>query len=182
MNSIAPKPEPIETPKEPPPTEPLTIPAKPLAAASETLPGVVEAAPLVTTLGPGTDGGAGSGAGTGSGQGQGSGLGPGTGGGTGGGVYRPGSGVTNPQLVREVKPHYTADAMRAKVQGAVLLECVVLPDGTVGDVKIVKSLDNVFGLDEEAIKAAKQWRFVPGQRLGEPVPVWVTIELSFTLR
>ncbi len=72
--------------------------------------------------------------------------------------------------------------MRAKMQGTVLLECVVLPDGTVGDTRIVKSLDQVFGLDEQAVKAAKKWRFVPGQRLGEPVPVLVTIELTFTLR
>jgi protein TonB len=87
-----------------------------------------------------------------------------------------------PQLVREVKPDYTADAMRAKVQGAVLLECVVLTDGTIGDVRIVKSLDNVFGLDEQAVKAARQWRFQPGRRFGEPVPVIVLIELTFTLR
>jgi protein TonB len=81
-----------------------------------------------------------------------------------------------------VKPDYTADAMRAKMQGVVLLECVVRPDGTVGDLRIVKSLDKTFGLDEQAIKAAKQWRFSPGRRLGEPVPVLVTIELTFTLR
>ena len=72
--------------------------------------------------------------------------------------------------------------MRAKVQGTVLLECVVRPDGSVGDVQILRSLDGVFGLDQEAIKAAKQWRFAPGTRLGEPVPVLVTIELTFTLR
>jgi protein TonB len=81
-----------------------------------------------------------------------------------------------------VKPQYTSDAMRAKVQGTVLLECVVRPDGSVGDVQILRSLDGVFGLDQEAIKAAKQWRFAPGTRLGEPVPVLVTIELTFTLR
>ena len=72
--------------------------------------------------------------------------------------------------------------MRAKVQGTVLLECVVQPDGTVGDVQVVRSLDSTFGLDQEAIKAAKQWRFAPGTRLGEPVSVLVTIELTFTLR
>ena len=85
-------------------------------------------------------------------------------------------------MLREVKPQYTSDAMRAKVQGTVLLECVVRPDGSVGDVQILRSLDGVFGLDQEAIKAAKQWRFAPGTRLGEPVPVLVTIELTFTLR
>lgn len=72
--------------------------------------------------------------------------------------------------------------MRTKMQGVVLLECLVLPDGAVGDLKIVKSLDKVFGLDEQALKAPKQWRFRPGGRFGQPVPVLVTIELTFTLR
>ena len=85
-------------------------------------------------------------------------------------------------MLREVRPNYTADAMRAKVQGTVLIEAVVLPDGTVGQVQVVRSLDTVFGLDQEAIKAAKQWRFAPGTRMGQPVPVLVTIELTFTLR
>ena len=59
---------------------------------------------------------------------------------------------------------------------------MVLPDGTVGDVEVIRSLDKVFGLDEEAIKAARQWRFLAGTRFGEPVAVLVTIELTFTLR
>jgi protein TonB len=87
-----------------------------------------------------------------------------------------------PRLVQEVKPQYTADAMRAKVQGTVWVEAVVMPDGAVGDVRISKSLDQVFGLDQEALKAAKRWKFLPGTRMGEPVPVLVTIELTFTLR
>ena len=168
--------EPDPTPKveEPPPVEILT-PFKPMAAADVTLPGAVTAnAP--------TSGGAGSGPGTGAGSGQGSGLGPGYGGGFGGGAYRPGSGITLPSVLREVKPAYTADAMRAKVQGSVWLECIVMPDGSVGDVKVTRSLDPIFGLDQEAIRAAKQWRFRPGMRQGEPVPVPITIELTFTLR
>ena len=72
--------------------------------------------------------------------------------------------------------------MRAKVQGLVRLEGVVLPDGTVGDVRVLRSLDSVFGLDEEAIKAAKQFRFVPGTRFGQPVAVLVSFEIEFTLR
>ena len=72
--------------------------------------------------------------------------------------------------------------MRAKIQGTVLIECVVNTNGEVTDVKIINSLDPTFGLDQEAIKAAKQWRFSPGTRLGEPVPVVVSIELRFTLR
>jgi protein TonB len=90
--------------------------------------------------------------------------------------------VTSPRLLKEIKPVYTAEAMRAKVQGVVQLRAVVLPDGSVGRVEVLKSLDAVFGLDQEAIKAARQWRFAPGMRLGEPVAVRVVLELSFTLR
>ena len=145
-------------------------------------PGAIDAGQSTASQGQGSGGGAGTGTGTGIGPGQGSGLGPGSGGGTGGGVYRPGNGVELPSVLREVKPKYTAEAMRAKVQGTVLLECVVLPDGSVGNVQVAKSLDSTFGLDQEAIKAAKEWRFRPGTRLGQPVAVLVTIELTFTLR
>ena len=179
-----PKMEMQETKKEPDPVAQLNIPAKSLAAAQDSLPGAIEAPPGPPTLsqGSGSGGGAGTGTGSGVGPGTGSGLGPGSGGGTGGGVYRPGNGVTLPRVLREVRPQYTSDAMRAKVQGTVLLECVVRPDGSVGDVQVVRSLDSTFGLDQEAIKAAKGWRFAPGTRLGEPVPVLITIELTFTLR
>jgi protein TonB len=165
------------------PLEDLNIPAKTLAAAEQPLAGAIVAeSPPTVSQGSGTGGGAGTGTGSGIGPGQGSGLGPGFGGGTGGGAYRPGSGVTVPRVLREVKPQYTADAMRAKVQGMVWVECIVMPDGNVGDARITRSLDGVFGLDQEALKAARQWKFVPGMRQGEPVPVIITIELTFTLR
>jgi periplasmic protein TonB len=174
----------LEAKKEPDPVEQLNIPAKSLAAAQDSLPGAIEAPPGPPTLsqGSGSGGGSGTGTGTGIGSGTGSGLGPGSGGGTGGGVYRPGNGVTLPRVLKEVKPQYTSDAMRAKVQGTVLLECVVRPDGTVGDVQVIRSLDSTFGLDQQAVLAARAWRFAPGTRMGEPVPVQITIELTFTLR
>ena len=182
--SKPPKMEMQEVKKEPDPVAQLNIPAKNLAAAQDSLPGAIEAPPGPPTLsqGSGSGGGAGTGTGTGVGPGSGSGLGPGSGGGTGGGVYRPGNGVTLPRVLHEERPQYTSDAMRAKVQGTVLLECVVRPDGTVGDVQIVRSLDPTFGLDLQAVTAARKWRFAPGMRLGEPVPVLITIELTFTLR
>jgi len=173
-----------EVKNEPPPIAPVNIPAKNMSAGQDTLGGVIEAPPGPPTLsqGSGSGGGAGTGTGTGIGPGTGSGLGPGSGGGTGGGVYHPGNGVSFPVKLKEVRPQYTSDAMRAKVQGTVLLQCVVKPDGTVGDVQVVRSLDPTFGLDQEAVKAAKQWLFRPGMRMGEPVSVLVTIELTFTLR
>jgi protein TonB len=72
--------------------------------------------------------------------------------------------------------------MRARIQGTVWLDVIVLPDGTVGDVTVSKSLDTVFGLDSQAVAAARQWLFAPGIRLGEPVAVLVTLELFFNLR
>ncbi|HZR23443.1 MAG TPA: TonB family protein [Vicinamibacterales bacterium] len=170
--------------KEPDPVEQLNIPAKTMASAAESLPGAIDAPPGPPTLsqGSGSGGGTGTGTGTGIGPGTGSGLGPGSGGGTGGGVYRPGNGITNPSVLREVKPQYTSDAMRAKVQGTVLVETVVKQDGSVGDVQVLRSLDPIFGLDQQAIAAAKQWRFRPCTRQGEPVSCAVTIELTFTLR
>jgi periplasmic protein TonB len=176
---VTPQPK-LEEPKDPA----FNIPAKTLGDTQQMTPGMLESAMAASMLstGTGSDGGAGTGKGSGIGPGKGPGLGPGEGGGTGGGVYRPGNGVELPQVVVSKKPQYTADAMRAKVQGVVWVDAVVLPDGTVGDVNITKSLDSTFGLDQEAVKAAKQWRFVPGRRFGQPVAVLVTIELTFTLR
>ena len=182
------KPKKLDVPQqakvEPNPIEQLNIPAKTLSSGADSLPGAIEGppGPPSASLGSGTGGGAGSGTGSGIGSGTGSGLGAGSGGGTGGGVYQPGNGVTLPRILREVKPAYTSDAMRAKVQGTVLLQCVVRPDGSVTDIQVLRSLDSVFGLDQEAIKAARQWRFAPGTRMGSAVPVQITIELTFTLR
>src|SRR5207248_574907 len=169
---------------EPNPVEQLNIPAKELSSALDSVPGAIEAptGPPSASLGSGSGGGAGTGTGTGIGPGTGSGLGPGSGGGTGGGVYRPGNGIVSPVPVFAPKPAYTSEAMRARVQGAVLLECIVRPDGSVTDVQVLHSLDPTFGLDQQAIETAKKWRFRPGTRLGEPVSVIVTIELTFTLR
>lgn len=180
VNLEAPQPPKVEPPPETTPS--LEIPAVALASGTQPLPGALEGLTTGNAQGPGTGGGAGTGSGTGIGPGTGSGLGPGSGGGVGGGVYRPGNGVLPPRILREVRPQYTADAMRAKIQGIIELEAVVLPDGSVGEVRVVRGLDAVFGLDQEAIKAVKQWRFLPGTRLGQPVAVLVGIELTFTLR
>jgi TonB family protein len=97
-------------------------------------------------------------------------------------VYRPGNGVTAPRLVREVKPQYTREAMAAKIEGIVRLEAVVLESGDVGDVTVTGSLDAVYGLDDAAVEALKQWRFVPGTKDKKPVAVLIEVEMSFTLK
>jgi protein TonB len=96
-------------------------------------------------------------------------------------VYEPRNGVSSPTLVREVRPSYPAQAIAARIQGTVLLSAVVLADGTVGDVTVVRSLDTQYGLDAQAANAVKQWLFNPGQRDGVAVAVRVTVEITFTL-
>jgi periplasmic protein TonB len=112
---------------------------------------------------------------------RGPGLGPGSDPGFGGGPRRVGGDVIGPELIRQPHPQYTAPAMQAKVQGSVTLEAVVRADGTVGDVKVIKSLDKVFGLDDQAIISAKQWLFRPGTYRGQPVDVLVTLVLDFRI-
>lgn len=170
-----PEPEPIET---------LQLAAASLAAGHDMLPGAIDGppAPPTSSQGPGQGGMSGTGTGHGIGPGDGDGLGLGRGGNTGGEIFRPGNGVSQPRLLREVRPQYTADAMRAKVQGTVLVVCVVRADGTITDVRVARSLDPTFGLDQQAVAAVRQWKFAPGTRRGEPVAVQISVELTFTLR
>jgi TonB family protein len=97
-------------------------------------------------------------------------------------VFAPGDGVTLPVLVTEVRPEYTREAMDAHIEGTVLLKVVVQQDGSVGEISVERSLDSVHGLDQQAVDAAKQWKFKPGTKDGEPVAVRVHVELAFTLK
>jgi TonB family protein len=187
----APKPvAPVEKPPEPPPPPPVkpeplppvVAPVATVAANDRDQAGVIDtpAPPKSDSRGSGTGGGVGTGAGTGIGSGDGTGIGPGSGGGMGGGPYRPGSGITPPSILREVKADYTEEARRRNIEGEVVLEIVVRRDGSVGDVKLVNGLGS--GLNDRAIAAVKQWRFSPAKRLGAPVDVIVEVAVEFKLR
>ncbi len=175
-------------PVEPPPPEQKPEPAPPVVAPVASVPAdardraglPADNTSAADSRGKGTEGGVGSGAGTGIGEGNGAGIGPGSGGGTGGGPFRPGSGITPPSLLREVKPDYTEDARRRGISGDVELEIVVRSDGTVGDVRLQRGLG--YGLDQRAIDAVRQWRFSPARRLGAPVDVLVEVAVEFKLR
>jgi protein TonB len=98
-------------------------------------------------------------------------------------VHRPGEkGLTLPRIRQEVKPEYTPEAMKARIQGRVVLEAIVLASGAVDDVSILTSLDTEHGLDERAVAAMKQWRFEPGAKDGKPVAVRIEVEMVFRLR
>lgn len=167
------------------PAEPrIDIPAHPTAAGLTELPGVIApTAASALTLGAGSGPSAGDGRRPGLGDGAGDGLGDGKDRGTGGGFPRPGTnGISQPRLIREVKPLYSNGALQARIQGTVLMQAVVLGDGSVGDVWITRSLDRSFGLDHEAVRTVRQWRFIPAMQSGRPVAVVVPIEMQFTIR
>ena len=156
------------------------IPVVSATAALDVPPGVLSpltfaGPPDMTSTGGGARGSGGDAGGGNGGGGEGE-------TGFGGDPFHVGNGVTSPVLIKEVKPAYTSEAMRARIQGTVTARVVVLPDGSVAAARIVRSLDPVFGLDREALRAVNLWRFKPGTRGGRPVPVSVDIELTFTLR
>jgi protein TonB len=178
---------PKPTPSPPVPTPAVSVPEPPkpvvivepqtIAPEPEPMPDPTPAPAAVATGNPT--------AGTqpaGAGDKPGSGIGDRSGPGSGDEPYGIGNGVTAPIPLRRPPPAYTAEAMRARLQGVVVLNCVVRPDGKCSDIRVLKSLDMMFGLDQQAIASAREWVFRPGMRMGQPVPVVVTLEIGFTIR
>ena len=83
----------------------------------------------------------------------------------------------NPTVRQEAK--YTSAAMRAKIEGQVVLDVLVDALGEVSDVRVAESLDA--DLDANAITAVKTWRFTPATRDGEAIPVVVPVVMLFRL-
>jgi TonB family protein len=89
-------------------------------------------------------------------------------------------GGTSPRLLEQVKPSYSENAMRAKVQGIVTMEAVVMLDGSIGAVKVVRSLHPE--LDATAVGTVRHWKFAPAMVDGKAVASLVVIEMQFMLR
>jgi TonB family protein len=87
-----------------------------------------------------------------------------------------------PQVLQEYKPFFPQGEMRQQHEGSVLLQGVVMEHGSVTSIKILRSPDDSPGLVTNAIAAAAMWRFLPARVDGCPVPMTITIELSFKLR
>ncbi|HMG74198.1 MAG TPA: energy transducer TonB [Pyrinomonadaceae bacterium] len=152
--------------------------------------------------GPGDGGGVGTGKGTGIGEGEGPGFGPGRKGNIGGNDNNPGGGgiggssgnnpngnpdqVYPPSQVNErarvlSKPEtqYTEEARRSGITGTVILRVVFSRTGEVSNIRALQSLGG--GLTEKAIGAARQIRFVPARKNGQPVSMYMQLEYNFNL-
>ena len=81
--------------------------------------------------------------------------------------------------VKNVNPVYPSIAQSARVQGVVIIEATIGPDGRVTDTKVLRSIPL---LDQAAVDAVKQWTYTPTLLNGVPVPVIMTVTVNFTLK
>lgn len=138
--------------------------------------------PSITTVALSGGSGTGGGAGTGHGKGVGSGNEAGVGTGEGAdynGVLSVGSVTVRPQILGRPTPGYTDEARRNQIEGSVKVSVLLKADGTVSDIRVARGLG--YGLDEKAIEAARQLRFVPAQKDGRAVSVRLFLEFKFSL-
>ena len=92
---------------------------------------------------------------------------------------RVGGQIKAPVRVKNVNPVYPSIAQSARVQGVVIIEATIGPDGRVTDTKVLRSIPL---LDQAAVDAVKQWTYTPTLLNGVPVPVIMTVTVNFTLK
>jgi protein TonB len=93
-------------------------------------------------------------------------------------AVRVGGQIKEPKKLKHVNPAYPDIAKQARVQGVVILECTISPQGKVTDVKVLRGIPL---LDQAAIDAVKQWVYTPTLLNGVPVPVIMTVTVNFKL-
>jgi TonB family protein len=94
-------------------------------------------------------------------------------------LYRIGGGVSDPVPIYKPEPNYAEEARKARLEGAVLLQIVIDENGSVRDVKVLRSLG--LGLNEKAVEAVLMWRFRPAVKEGKAVAVQANVEVNFRL-
>ena len=94
-------------------------------------------------------------------------------------AVRVGGQIKEPKKLKNVAPVYPDIAKQARVQGIVILECTISPQGKVTDVKVLRGIPL---LDAAAQEAVKQWVYSPTLLNGVPVPVIMTVTVQFTLQ
>lgn len=77
-------------------------------------------------------------------------------------------------------PQYPALSRRLGEQGRVMLDVYILPDGSVGEIKLNKS-SGFPRLDNAALQAVKAWKYVPAKRGNKPIAFWYVQPVSFVL-
>ena len=83
------------------------------------------------------------------------------------------------EILTRPEPRYTREARRAGVQGNVVLKVLLLANGKIDRIRVVRRVP--FGLTENAIRAACEIKFKPAIKAGKEVSQWVTLEYAFRL-
>jgi periplasmic protein TonB len=91
---------------------------------------------------------------------------------------RVGGSIKPPAKLKDVPPHYPAAARATGIEGSVLIEIVVAPNGRVADTKVLRSIP---ALDQAALSAVRQWEFVPPTLGGRSAAVIMTVAVPFRL-
>ena len=87
------------------------------------------------------------------------------------------SDLSQPAATRKVDPAYPTQLMRENVAGTVILYAIIRADGTVANVRVLRSVDD--RLDQFASRAIAQWQFQPAMKNGSPVDVEATFQIPF---
>jgi len=98
-------------------------------------------------------------------------------------LLQPRSGVSEkarPDYNINPKPKYPNMALRRGYEGKVLIRVFVLESGAVGDIEVTKPSGHSV-LDESAVKAVRDWVFIPGKENGKEISSWVTVPIQFQL-
>lgn len=77
-------------------------------------------------------------------------------------------------------PEYPAMALRRNWEGRVVLRIKVLPNGRAGAVEVTKSSGKP-ALDEAAVEAVRNWKFIPAKRGDTPIEGFATQTIDFKL-
>jgi len=87
--------------------------------------------------------------------------------------------ATPPRVIKSPDPKYSKEARNKNIEGITVLWLIVGSDGLPRDIRVARSVG--YGLDEEAIKAVKKWRFKPSTIDGKPVAVMINVEVAFRI-
>ena len=91
---------------------------------------------------------------------------------------RIGGAISAPRLAYRVEPEYPDIAVRAQIEGTVILEATVDHTGAVRDARVLRSRGV---LDGPAVRAVEQWRYEPLLFNGQPTPFVLTVTVTFSL-
>jgi protein TonB len=90
---------------------------------------------------------------------------------------RVGGNIKPPMKLKDVRPSYPPIAQSARVQGVVIIEATIGPNGKVQDARVLRSIPL---LDSAALDAVRQWEFTPTLMNGQPTDILMNVTVQFT--